>query len=388
MRANTSIALFLSAVAICLVYAPPGKGEPPGATAGQQLGTPRASSPDAGQPGASQWRPIFDADIPDHTYVWAAPYDCFGDHPAGAPPPAFAPQDRLFMFRAYSIMYDGDGRLICTIPWDGREVLLKYRDGAVFVRRTDREPWRLHHAGLGKATALAKLHPADRPGAPYSIGLALPIDREAVAVLKTLGVKEVVVWPHDQEEEKAVDEFDLSPLAELPLESLIIELGELGKPSIKGLDKMGSLQALAVTCWTNETFPLGLLRGAAGVRYLSVFGLFLDCDVDPRVFRKLSYCRFQVGKATGMRRFVEGVVAQRLHLGVQVGLTELAERTTLSPSVKHLRIEDSWDLKDLSRIKASPNLQELEIVGCRLLKDSDGFRKPAAAAEPPQGKGR
>ncbi len=306
---------------------------------------------------------------------------CFGDHPAGAPPPAFAPQDRLFMFRAYWIMYDGDGRLICTIPWDGRSASEVPRRGR--LRQKDRcDPWRLHHAGLGKATVLAKLHPADRPGAPYSIGFALPIDREVVAVLKTLGVKEVVVWPHDQEEEKAVDEFDLSPLAELPLESLIIELGEFGKPSIKGLDKMGSLQALAVTCWTNETLPLGLLRDAAGVRYLSVFGLFLDCDVDPRVFRKLSYCRFQVGKATGMRRFVEGVVAQRLHLGVQVGLTELAERTTLSPSVRHLRIEDSWDLKDLSRIKASPNLQELEIVGCRLLKDSDGFRKPAAAAAP------
>jgi hypothetical protein len=338
---------------------------------------------DAG--GTKRGKPIFRAeayDRNDYSYVWAEPYDCFGEHPRGAPPPTFAPQDRLFVFSHDWINFAGEGRLICTIPWDGREVLLKSGGSGVFVRKTTHDPWRLYHDGWSKILLLTGYPPLRMLGFPYSVSLALPIDREVVTVLKTLGVKEVVVESGDLYEKKAEDVFDLSPLAELPLESLIVRMRYIGRPLIKGLDKMPRLQSLAVCCFKNEAWPLGLLKGAAGIKCLYISTDHLDCDVDPRVFRKLSYCRFQVGKATGMRRFVEGAAAERLHLGVQVGLTELAERTTLSPSVKHLRIVDSWDLMDVSRIKASPNLQELEIVGCRLLKDSDGFRKPAAAAAP------
>ena len=338
-----------------------------------------------GPSGSKLGKPIFCAeayDCDDYCYDWAEPYDCFGEHPKGAPPPTSSPQDRLFLFSADGLNFAGEGQLICTIPWDGHEVLLKSGGSGVFVRKTKHDPWRLHHDWWSKIILLAGYPPPRMLGAPYSMSLALPIDCEVVTLLKTLGIKEVVVEPGDLYEKKAEDIFDLSPLSELPLESLIVRMDFHGRPSIKGLDKMARLQSLAVWCFKNETWPLGMLKGAAGIKYLYVSTDHLDCDVDPRVFSKLSYCRLVIGKATGMRRFVGGVAAERLHLGVQVGLAELAERTTLSPSVKHLRIVDSWDLKDLSCIKASPNLQELEIVGDRLLKDSDGFRRPAAAMSP------
>jgi hypothetical protein len=341
--------------------------------------------------GAKHGKPIFRAeayDGDDYSYVWAEPYDCFGEHPRGAPPPAFAPQDRLFLFWADGLNFAGEGHLICTIPWDGREVLLKSGGSGVFVRKTKHDPWRLYHAWWGKIILLNEYPPLRMLGTPRSISLARPIDREVVAVLKTLGVKEVVVEPGDPYEKKAEDALDLAPLAELPLESLIVRMDDLGKPSIKGLEKLAGLQSLAVCWFRGEALRLGLLKGAAGVKYLYISADRLDCDVDPRVFNKLTYCRFNVGKATGMRRFVEGVAAPRLHLGVDTGLAELAGRTILSPSVRHLRIVGSMDLKDVSCLKASPNLQELEIVGGKFLKDSDGFRKPAAAAKPPQGKGR
>jgi hypothetical protein len=343
-----------------------------------------------GPSGSKLGKPIFCAgayDCDDYCYDWAEPYDCFGEHPKGAPPPTSSPQDRLFLFSADGLNFAGEGRLICTIPWDGRELLLKSGGSGVFVRKTKHDPWRLHHGGWGKIIVLNGYPPLRMLGIPYSISLALPIDREVVSVLKTVGIKEVVVRSCDPYEDKAEEVFDVSPLAELPLESLVIEMSDRGKPSVNGLDKLTRLQSLAVGCFKDKTFPLGLLKGAAGIKYLCISADRLDCDVDPRVFSKLSYCRFRLGEATGMRRFVEGVVAERLHLGVQVGLAELAERTTLSLSVKHLRVRDSRDLKDLSCIKASPNLQELEIVGCKFLKDSDGFRKPAAAVSP-SGKGR
>ena len=135
-------------------------------------------------------------------------------------------------------LYAGDGRLICTIPWDGREVLLKYRDGDVFVRRTEHDPWRLHYTGLGKARVLAKLPPEDRLGTPYAVGLALPISREAVAILKTLGVKEVAVQSIDPDEEKAEDVIDLAPLAGLPLESLIIDMSGCGRGTKYGSETL------------------------------------------------------------------------------------------------------------------------------------------------------
>ena len=55
------------------------------------------------------------------------------------------------------------------------------------------------------------------------------------------------------------------------------------------------------------------------------------------------------------------------------GLAELGPKVSLSPSVKHLLIEHSLDLKDVSPLKASAGLAELKIRDGRWLGSSDGF---------------
>lgn len=306
--------------------------------------------------------------------VWAPPFDCQPGSATGTIRLSLTPPERLFVFLPQTLKLASDSLMLCTIAWDGRDVLLRYRDGDVFIRSDRSGSWRLHSTVLHSAGAARKLRTTDADSRPYSAAVPYPIDGQTVEALAGLGVKEVTVGLRGGEnEDKSDDVIDVSPLAGLPLESLILSFGGNGRPVVIGLDKIRGLEALAIRCFKNHPFPLGMVRDCGDIRYLNVFANKLHCDVDPRAFPKLAYCRIRVGKVSGISQFVEGVATPRLHLDALLGLAELSRDTKLSASVKHLKIQDSFDLTDISRIKASPALQELRIRGCKWLEPTDGF---------------
>ena len=249
----------------------------------------------------------------------------------------------------------------------------------IFIRKADGDPWHPHYSVLRDGEAARRLQSRGLSHAPYSTRIRYPIDPTVASALKSLGIKEVVVGPDPAGPEEAEDLLDLTPLAGAPLESLFLEPRGEGKLAIKGLGEIRGLQSLVIQCYKNEAFPLSMVKACTSIRYLNVFASNLDLDADPRVFGKLTYCRISAGKPPGLGDFVQGVAAEYVHLEVYKGLAELGPKVSLSPSVKHLLIEHSLDLKDVSPLKASAGLAELKIRDCRWLGSSDGFRRPSTS---------
>jgi hypothetical protein len=297
--------------------------------------------------------------------------------PAGALRVALVPPETLFVFHPPSFFAPADARMLCTIPWNGGDVLLKYDRPNVLMRSRRDEPWKTHFSVVRGAKAAKKLMASGTAHSPYSVAVPYPVHSAVVDVLRTLGVKEVTVGVGSGEDEKPADFMDLTPLSALQLESMILSFDAYGTPVVRGLGGIRGLQALGIECFKNETLRLAIVKDCPGIRYLNIFASSLNCDADPRALSKLTYCRISAGKAVGIRHFVERVAASRLDLDVMHGLAELTRDTRLSPTVRDVLIEGAVDLKDVSFIKASVNVQHLRIVGCRFLGHTDEFFRSA-----------
>ena len=286
---------------------------------------------------------------------------------------AFSPPERLFVFCPAGVFAAPDAQLICTIPWRGGDVLLRFRRPDVLIRSGRDDPWRVHFTLIPDAKAAQRILLLGRDHAPYSVEVPYPLDNAVVNVIKSLGIKEVSVGMGSGKDDQVDDPMDLTPLAGLPLESLILRLDPDGKFSVKGLAGIRGLESLGIDSFKSETLRLAFAKDCPSIKYLNVFANHVDCDFDPRRLSELKYCRIRAGQAVGMTRFVERTTATRLDLNVLFGLAELTPHTRLSPAVKYLLIEDSFDLKDVSFVKASPNVQQLRIVGCSFIGHADEF---------------
>lgn len=309
--------------------------------------------------------------------IWAPPFQCQLGHAHGEISLSLSPPERLFVYRPQSLMLARNSVLLCTIPWSGDNVLLKWKQRELYFRKSETEPWRLYRAQVPDVAAVCRLGAMGPACSPYSVVMTYPIDPAIIDGLRTSAVKEVTVNPRpNEDDEPAQDVIDLTPLCGLKLDSLILTFGGYGRPVLTGLDKLHGLQALAIRCFKKEHFPLAMLASCSSIRYLNVFASNLDCWADPRVFPNLAYCRITAGNARGIRRLAESVTASTLHLDIFVGLNELERDAKLNTAIKHLMLEGSFDLRDISCIKAATSLEELRILGCRWVQPADGFTRP------------